>query len=115
MFTDTIDRDQPQTSAATYKNAKQVRVRYDGISDMTLWRWLHDEELGFPKPIWIQGRRFWKESELVSWERTRPVGKVERQALLDARLGLTRQSHQSSPSRRAAGGTASSPGGSLSR
>ena len=38
---------------------------------MTLWRWLHDPELGFPKPFRINGRRFWKEPELTAWERTR--------------------------------------------
>ena len=24
---------------------------------MTLWRWEHDERLGFPKPIYINGRK----------------------------------------------------------
>jgi len=34
-------------------NAAQVRSRYGNISDMTLWRWIHDEKfkhLGFPRP-----------------------------------------------------------------
>jgi hypothetical protein len=33
-----------------YLNAAQVRVRYGGMSDMALWRWLQDETLGFPRP-----------------------------------------------------------------
>jgi hypothetical protein len=28
------------------------------ISDMTLWRWDHDHELGFPPPIYIRKRKF---------------------------------------------------------
>lgn len=51
-----------------YATAKQVRRRYGGISDMTLWRWCRDERLAFPKPITIHGRRFWRYSELGEWE-----------------------------------------------
>ena len=57
--------------ATTYLNAAQVRSRYGGVSDMALWRWLQDEDLGFPKPFRINRRRFWKASDLTAWERTR--------------------------------------------
>lgn len=40
--------------------AKEVRERFGGISDMSLWRWLDSETLNFPKPIHIQRRRFWE-------------------------------------------------------
>ena len=30
-----------------YLKATQVRERYGGISDMTLWRWLRDKEWAF--------------------------------------------------------------------
>jgi predicted DNA-binding transcriptional regulator AlpA len=56
----------------TYLSAAQVRRRYGGVSDMTLWRWLQDEALAFPRPRWIQGRRFWDVADLAAWERTRP-------------------------------------------
>lgn len=52
----------------------QVRARYGGISDMTLWRWLHDAELGFPAPIIINRRRLWPLSLLQEFER-RQAGK----------------------------------------
>ena len=74
MPTHTIGRDLPRVSvdaSTIYLNAAQVRSRYGGMSDMALWRWLHDDELGFPQPIRINGRRFWKASELTAWERTR--------------------------------------------
>lgn len=60
-----------RNSEVVYRNAAQVRARYSGVSDMSLWRWLHDEELGFPQPIRINGRRFWREQDLIAWERTR--------------------------------------------
>lgn len=49
-----------------------VREICGGISDMSLWRWLNDPDLGFPKPIVIQRRRYWREADVVSWigERT---------------------------------------------
>jgi predicted DNA-binding transcriptional regulator AlpA len=37
---------------------------------MWLWRRLKDGS-GFPKPLEICGRRFWKLSDLVAWERAR--------------------------------------------
>lgn len=48
--------------------AKQVRQRYGGISDMSLWRWLRAPELKFPKPLLINGRRYWRLVDLGRWE-----------------------------------------------
>jgi predicted DNA-binding transcriptional regulator AlpA len=53
-----------EADAGIYANSAKVRRRYD-ISDMSLWRWLHDQELGFPQPFRINGRRFWKVAELI--------------------------------------------------
>jgi len=54
-----------------YLKATQVRERYGGISDMTLWRWLRDKELGFPRPRRINRVRYWNDSELTEWEHAR--------------------------------------------
>jgi predicted DNA-binding transcriptional regulator AlpA len=56
----------------TYLPAVAVRTRY-GVSDMSIFRWLRKEELQFPQPIRINGRRFWKLTELEEWEATRPT------------------------------------------
>lgn len=47
--------------------ANAVRELCGGISDMTLWRWLHDPALGFPKPIYIGKRRYFREAEIYAW------------------------------------------------
>ena len=52
----------------------QVRARY-GVSDMSLWRWLRDETLNFPRPIRISKRKYWRLSDLVEWERARAGGR----------------------------------------
>lgn len=57
----------PQTGK-TWLAAGQVRQRYGGISGMTLWRWLHDEALGFPKPRYINRRRYWLEDDLDAFD-----------------------------------------------
>lgn len=44
-----------------------VRELCGGISDMSLWRWLQDPELDFPKPIYIARRRYWREAEILAW------------------------------------------------
>lgn len=49
-------------------SSKQVRRRYGDCSDMALWRWLHDDELRFPKPLYIRRRRFWQSEELDAFD-----------------------------------------------
>jgi predicted DNA-binding transcriptional regulator AlpA len=56
----------------TYLPAAQVRARY-GVSDMSLWRWLKNEDLAFPHPIRINNRRFWRLSDLRAWEASQEV------------------------------------------
>ncbi len=57
-----------------YLTAPQVCERYS-ITDMTLWRWLINQELGFPAPIKINRRRYFRESDLIDWERAQ-AGRV---------------------------------------
>jgi predicted DNA-binding transcriptional regulator AlpA len=52
---------------------KKVRERY-GVSDQTIWRWLHDPKSGFPKPVRIQGRRYWRLEQLLAFEAARSEG-----------------------------------------
>jgi len=55
--------------------AAAVRALCGDVSDMTLWRWL--QERNFPKPIYIAGRRFWREADVVAWLDTQsPAGKA---------------------------------------
>lgn len=55
----------------TYLPTGAVRTRY-GVSDMSLWRWLRNEALGFPHPTVINKRRYWKLADLEAWESSRP-------------------------------------------
>ena len=52
--------------------AGMVRARYN-VSDMSIWRWQHDNRLGFPKPLRIHKRRFWRLSDLRAWEASQAV------------------------------------------
>lgn len=54
-------------------SAPAVRRRYNNLSDMGLWRWLRDPELGFPQPIYIRKRRYWQLGTLEAWERARDL------------------------------------------
>ncbi len=53
--------------------AATVREMCGGISDMSLWRWLNDPDVNFPKPIYIGRRRYWKEAEIIAWLEAREV------------------------------------------
>jgi predicted DNA-binding transcriptional regulator AlpA len=65
-----MDREDIMSTQGTFLPAAKVRERY-GVSDMSLWRWLRDSDLAFPKPIYIRGRRFWRLADLETWEAAR--------------------------------------------
>jgi predicted DNA-binding transcriptional regulator AlpA len=46
----------------------QVCERYS-VTGMTLWRWDHDPNLGFPKAIRIRNRKYRDERELDEFDR----------------------------------------------
>jgi predicted DNA-binding transcriptional regulator AlpA len=53
--------------------ASQVWNRYS-VTGRTIDRWLKDETLAFPRPIVIRNRRYWREAELIAWERSQAAG-----------------------------------------
>jgi predicted DNA-binding transcriptional regulator AlpA len=55
--------------------ARKVRERY-GVHYTTLWRWLKDEELDFPKPIYLGRYRHWRMSDLLEWEHKRAAKSI---------------------------------------
>jgi predicted DNA-binding transcriptional regulator AlpA len=59
--------------AQKFLTANQVRDRFGGISDVTLYRWLRDDQLAFPRPLVINRRRFFREEEIADWEARRKV------------------------------------------
>jgi predicted DNA-binding transcriptional regulator AlpA len=66
---------QPFTAAAQSPlvpllTAEQVRLIFGGISPATLYRWINDANLKFPKPKIIGRRRFWHPAEVESFARS---------------------------------------------
>ncbi len=47
-------------------SARQLRAMIP-ISTTTLWRWTRDQTSGFPKPVRINGRLFWRLAEVRRW------------------------------------------------
>lgn len=47
--------------------ATQVREICGGVARMTLYRWLNEPELDFPKPMRIGQRRYWREADIIEW------------------------------------------------
>jgi hypothetical protein len=58
---------------------RAVLDRYD-ICDRTLDRWLAKQELGFPRPLIINKRRYFREGQLRQWELNRATAKAGQQA-----------------------------------
>lgn len=59
--------------AEGFFTAKQVMERYH-FTEMTLWRWLNSDKVGFPKPMVINRRRLFREEDIASWERQKAAG-----------------------------------------
>lgn len=51
-----------------YVTASEVRRIFGDISHTSLHRWLKDEEKGFPKPVYIGNRRYFKVEEIESFK-----------------------------------------------
>ncbi|WP_051294529.1 helix-turn-helix transcriptional regulator [Gemmobacter nectariphilus] len=50
-----------------------VRTICGGVSKVTLHRWMNRPELGFPKPITIGQRNYWREADVMAWLNAREV------------------------------------------
>lgn len=55
-------------------DSAQVKERF-GISKPTLYNWMNDPEMGFPKPFRIRKRYYFSEPAIEAWETAR--GKAE--------------------------------------
>jgi len=53
-----------------YLPARRVWERF-GVTPITIHRWLRDERINFPRPIYIGRFRYWRLADLVAWERER--------------------------------------------
>jgi hypothetical protein len=51
---------------------RDVCARYK-VNIRTIERWLVDDKLGFPAPIFINKRRYFRERDLVAFERSHVV------------------------------------------
>lgn len=67
MKLETINRNHESASAHKLINSQDLREMFGGVSKMTLHRWQKDPKLGFPQPIFISRRRFWREVELIDF------------------------------------------------
>jgi len=61
------------SSDERYLNAAEVRQRYGNCTAMTIWRWIHDPQVGFPRPVKLGagGLNFWWLPILRQWEARR--------------------------------------------
>ena len=74
-------------------SAPATKRLFGNVSDMSLWRWLHDSSLGFPEPIVIRKRRFWRLGDLLDF--------IDRQRGNEAeRCGVSRATDTRCPRRR---------------
>jgi len=47
--------------------AAELKRQLGGVSDSWIQRALRDETLGFPRPMKIRGRRFWRRGDVARW------------------------------------------------
>jgi len=47
------------------------------VVDRTLDRWVADPRLGFPQPLYVNGRRYFDLDEIEAWERRQAARRGE--------------------------------------
>ena len=57
-------------------SARECRQLLGNVSAMTLWRWLNNDQLSFPRPTIIQQRRYWREVEIDNWLKVRALASL---------------------------------------
>jgi predicted DNA-binding transcriptional regulator AlpA len=67
----TLIRRTQQSNDSEYLTAAQLMARYGGVSHMWLLR--RTAKDGFPKPVYFGRLRFWRRTEIESWERSKAV------------------------------------------
>jgi predicted DNA-binding transcriptional regulator AlpA len=55
----------------SFLSAPAVRARYN-VTSMTIYRWIADPTLEFPRPYYLGRFRYWRIAELEAWEACRP-------------------------------------------
>ena len=55
-----------------YVSRRELRTLLP-VSDMTIWRWMRDPEVAFPRPVKLgrNGRNFWWLPAILDWQRRR--------------------------------------------
>jgi predicted DNA-binding transcriptional regulator AlpA len=55
-----------------YVSRRELRTLFP-VSDMTIWRWMGDPAVAFPRPVKLgrNGRNFWWLPAIHEWERNR--------------------------------------------
>jgi hypothetical protein len=88
----------PPASGTVHIGAIPLCQRF-GIVPMTLGRWLDNPALAFPRPYFVNNRRYWSLAEIERWERERAIKSAHkaRDRILDIRR--LRQEVSAAPSR----------------
>lgn len=61
--------------------AKDVCARFGGVTTMSLYRWLKDEALGFPRPIEIRKRRYWLATDIAAFQNRMATEGIRKRAV----------------------------------
>jgi predicted DNA-binding transcriptional regulator AlpA len=75
----TIELGEPNPTSSTLKEerlmtCRQIREMFGDVSQATVFRWGKNPALGFPAPVQIHRRNYWRASEIRAW-REKQIGK----------------------------------------
>ena len=55
------------TTPDTLLPGPAVQERF-GVTSMSIYRWRKNPNLGFPAPLSINGRNYWRAADLAAWQ-----------------------------------------------
>ena len=66
--------------------ARAVLSRFGGISAQTLWRYVNNPDLEFPKPLYICGVRYWVSGDIDAFVKRQRARIAERDGVAKAEV-----------------------------
>jgi hypothetical protein len=64
---------EPARDADAMMSIRQVAAHFNRKSTMSIERWVRRGDMGFPPPVMIAGRRYWRRGDLVAFQERQKV------------------------------------------
>ena len=72
-----VRTEKEEAVASKYMQLHELADRF-GVTTRTVFKWLNDESVGLPRPVFIQRRNYFDREQITAWEveQVKKIGKA---------------------------------------